>query len=144
MILGENLLFSLACDCSSCLCLHWLLGCPISSAPVWWLATFFPLSYLFLFRHTPQNEQLCEFDIDFINLHPTNLLCMCHRYLSSLIITLCKRHKFSWEFQACILIHIYFLFCLVKPSGGDNLFIRLNGKTWLGGKNWLTLSSWRH
>ena len=32
----------------------------------------------------------------------------------------------------------------VKPSGGDNLFIRLNGKTWLEAKNWVTLSSWRH
>ena len=37
-----------------------------------------------------------------------------------------------------------FLFCRVKPSGVDNLFIRLNGKTWLEAKNWLTLSSWRH
>ena len=37
-----------------------------------------------------------------------------------------------------------FLFCRVKPSVVDNLFIRLNGKTWLEAKNWLTLSSWRH
>ena len=87
LILGENLLFSVVYDCSSCLCLHWLLGCPISSAPVWWLATFFPLSYLFLFRHTPQNEQLCEYDIYFINLHPTNF---------TMYVSLCYLSKLSY------------------------------------------------
>ena len=39
---------SVVYDCSSCLCLHWLLCCPISCVPGW-LVTSFSTSYLFLF-----------------------------------------------------------------------------------------------
>ena len=128
---------SVVYDCSSCLCLHWLLCCPISCVPGW-LVTSFSTSYLFLFL---QSLRFFIFFIFFFSLFVSVINKRWALYFMQYILV-AKHYLGKTSDKYC---NTCFLFGRrVKPSGGDNLFIRLNGKTWLEAKNWVTLSSWRH
>ena len=57
-----NLFSSVVYDCSSCLCLHWLLGCPISCVPGW-LVTSFP--HLIFFIYLPSERIFIPYLLSF-------------------------------------------------------------------------------